>query len=327
MKERSLSETAESRPSKTEHKERTGPIALLPMHGQCESIVALLGHPIAHSLSPVMQNAGFRALGLPYRYVAFDVKSSVLPMAVAGLKGLGFAGANVTIPHKVEVMNYLDTVDGHAKEMGAVNTIVLEKDGRLSGYNTDAPGLLNALEQDASFCPAGKSALIFGAGGAARAATFALASAGLVSLTIVNRTIDNARSLKDAVAKAYPSCRTSIKTSLSEKGSGQELLLSIPDLIINATPLGMWPDRLEKSPLSLEDLSTLDDLCILAEQCVVVDLVYQPSVTKFLDTMIKRGARAVSGLSVLLHQGAIAFTLWTGKPAPIEAMKISIGLA
>lgn len=287
----------------------------------CEGVVALLGHPVFHSLSPQMQNAAFLASGIPYCYIAFDVRPGLLAAAVAGMKALGFRGANVTIPHKVEVMNHLDEVEATAAEIGAVNTIVVGTHGKLVGYNTDAAGLLEALRCDTSFDSRDKSALILGAGGAARACAFALASAGVRNVVIVNRSLANAVSLEKALRKAYPACEVSTIVSTPES----EMTSLVPfttleqaHLVINATPLGLWPEWTGQSPLRR------DYLRLLPEDCVVVDLVYRPARTRLLEDAAGRGLRTVSGLSILLHQGALAFELWTGKPAPLDVMRAAI---
>ncbi|HHY38359.1 MAG TPA: shikimate dehydrogenase [Clostridia bacterium] len=322
-----------------------------------EGVVALLGHPVLHSLSPQMQNAAFRASGIPYRYIAFDVKPELLASAVEGMRALGFRGANVTIPHKVEIVKHLDEIDAVAAQIGAVNTIVVDADGRLIGYNTDAGGLLEALKSDASFDPRGKNALIFGAGGAARACCFALASAGIDGITIVNRSSVNALSLANALRKAHPDCKVSTIALESEgqadcaphgatygsgimknaskqengmsDGTGTTGLTSpIPhavleklDLVINATPLGLWPEWAGQSPLPRDRLGAVP------AECVVVDLVYRPVRTPLLKYAARRGLLTVSGLSILLHQGALAFRLWTAKPAPLDVMKAALNAA
>lgn len=320
-----------------------------------EGVVALLGHPVLHSVSPQMQNAAFWASGIPYCYIAFDVKPDLLGSAVEGMKALGFRGANVTIPHKVEIMKHLDEVDTASAQIGAVNTIVADADGRLIGYNTDASGFLEALKSDASFDPCGKNALIFGAGGAARACCFALASAGIEGITIVNRSSVNALSLENALRKAYPTCRVftiALETegqtdyapnrvasgiplvgpkSQSGVTGGAGTVSPIPpfprnileklDLVVNATPLGLWPEWAGQTPLPR------DYLGMVPTECVVADLVYRPVRTPLLKDAARRGLRTVSGLSVLLYQGALAFRLWTAKPAPLDVMKAALDAA
>lgn len=266
-------------------------------------LVALMGCPVEHSLSPLMQNAAFAAAGLDLVYLAFAVTPSGLPAALAGLKALGFRGANVTVPHKEAVIKYLDAVEPTAARIGAVNTIVNEG-GRLTGYNTDASGFLRSL-QEAGFDPAGKKAVILGAGGAARAVAFALAGAGCTGLTIANRTLERAGHLAAALA----GLSVLVKACALEE---EELRPRVEeaDLVVNATSAGMAP---------MEGAVPLPAAWLHAGQWVY-DLVYNPLETRFLRDARQRGCRAISGLGMLLYQGAAAFTLWTGKPAPVEVM-------
>ncbi|MDK2816198.1 MAG: shikimate dehydrogenase [Moorella sp. (in: firmicutes)] len=266
-------------------------------------LVALMGCPVEHSLSPLMQNAAFAATGLDLVYLAFAVTPSGLPAALAGLKALGFRGANVTVPHKEAVIKYLDAVEPTAARIGAVNTIVNEG-GRLNGYNTDASGFLRSL-QEAGFNPAGMKAVILGAGGAARAVAFALAGAGCTGLTIANRTLERAGHLAAALA----GLSVLVKACALEE---EELRPRVEeaDLVVNATSAGMAP---------MEGAVPLPAVWLHAGQWVY-DLVYNPLETRFLRDARQRGCRAISGLGMLLYQGAAAFTLWTGKPAPVEVM-------
>lgn len=267
-------------------------------------LVALLGHPVQHSLSPLMHNAAFAAGGQNLVYLAFDVKPGDLAAALAGLKALGFRGANVTVPHKEAVIPYLDAVDPVAARIGAVNTIVNE-DRCLKGYNTDGSGFLRSLEE-AGFDPAGKRAVILGAGGAARAVAFALAAAGCGSLVLANRTPERATELAGALAGA--SLPAPVVYRLGDAGMRSEV--EAADLVLNTTSLGMWP-RVEETPLPPDWFRPGQ---------WVYDLVYNPLETKFLASARRRGCRVISGLDMLLYQGAAAFTLWTGREAPVAVM-------
>ncbi|WP_258359266.1 shikimate dehydrogenase [Moorella sulfitireducens (nom. illeg.)] len=267
-------------------------------------LVALIGYPVGHSLSPLMQNAAFASAGLDLVYLAFAVAPPDLPAALAGLKALGFMGANVTVPHKEAVIKYLDAVEPIAARIGAVNTIV-NKDGRLTGYNTDAGGFLRSL-REAGFDPAGKQAVILGAGGAARAVAFALAGAGCAALTIANRTLEKAGCLAAEL--------TGLKVPVGACNLQEEELrprIEGADLVVNATSAGMAP-AVEAVPLPAAWLNSRQ---------WVYDLVYNPLETKFLRQARQRGCRVISGLGMLLYQGAAAFTLWTGKTAPVEVMR------
>lgn len=267
-------------------------------------LVALLGHPVQHSLSPLMHNAAFAAGGQNLVYLAFDVEPGDLVAALAGLKALGFRGANVTVPHKEAVIPYLDVVDPVAARIGAVNTIVNE-DRCLKGYNTDGSGFLRSLEE-AGFDPAGKRAVILGAGGAARAVAFALATAGCGSLVLANRTPERATELAGALAGA--GLPAPVVYRLGDAGMRSEV--EAADLVLNTTSLGMWP-RVEETPLPPDWFRPGQ---------WVYDLVYNPLETKFLAGARRRGCRVISGLDMLLYQGAAAFTLWTGREAPVAVM-------
>ncbi|OIQ60227.1 shikimate dehydrogenase [Neomoorella thermoacetica] len=267
-------------------------------------LVALLGHPVQHSLSPLMHNAAFAAGGQNLVYLAFDVEQGDLVAALAGLKALGFRGANVTVPHKEAVIPYLDAVDPVAARIGAVNTIVNE-DRCLKGYNTDGSGFLRSLEE-AGFHPAGKRAVILGAGGAARAVAFALATAGCGSLVLANRTPERATELAGALAGA--GLPAPVVYRLGDAGMRSEV--EAADLVLNTTSLGMWP-RVEETPLPPDWFRPGQ---------WVYDLVYNPLETKFLASARRRGCRVISGLDMLLYQGAAAFTLWTGREAPVAVM-------
>ncbi|NPV52100.1 MAG: shikimate dehydrogenase [Firmicutes bacterium] len=280
--------------------------------------VAVIGHPIGHSLSPIMHNAAFKHLKLDICYLAFDVAPGDLGDAVRGLKSLGFLGANVTIPHKVEVARYMGELTGEALAIGAVNTIVIRPDGVMAGHNTDAAGFLRALKSDADFDARGKRAVVFGAGGAARACVYALAGGGAREIVILNRTPDRAEELAGDMKRRFS----------GESGGGTVFrtgdLSSLPggpfaeavagaDLLVNTTSLGMWPES--------DALSPLPESVPLASTTVVCDLVYRPVATRFIKFAQSKGARVVSGLSVLLHQGALSFRMWTGVDAPLNVMR------
>lgn len=285
-------------------------------------LVALLGHPVGHSLSPLMHNAAFNATGLDLVYLAFDVDPGDLPAALAGLRSLGFRGANVTVPHKETIIPCLDVVDPVAARIGAVNTIVND-DRCLKGYNTDGSGFLRSLKE-AGFDPEGKRAVILGAGGAARAVAFALATGGCRRLVLANRTPERARELAAALAvSGYSGAVTFTLPGTGRPGPGDpgaagagnpatglQDEVAAAHLVVNTTSLGMWP-RVETIPLAPGWLQ--------AGQWAY-DLVYNPLETRFLREARRRGCRVVSGLAMLLYQGAEAFTLWTGRQAPIAVM-------
>ena len=268
--------------------------------------VGLIGWPVEHSLSPTMHNAAFAALGLNWTYVLLPVQPEKVKTAMQKLVTKGFRGANVTIPHKRAVMPYLDSVSDAAQAIGAVNTIVLRQE-KLHGQNTDALGFLAAL-REGGFDPAGKQALILGAGGAARAVVYALAQAGC-TVAIFNRTTRRAAELAHDVVRQVSGA---IATWVPRNASLGELPLSDFDLLVNGTPLGMWP-HVESSPWP-EDLP-------LPPHLTVFDLVYHPRRTKLLAKAHAAGARTIGGLEMLVHQGALAFELWTGQQPPLAVMR------
>lgn len=267
-------------------------------------LCCLIGHPVGHSVSPQMHNAAFRALGLNYVYLAFDVLPKMLADAVAGLRALGVAGFNVTIPHKVAVMRLLDELDRSAERMSAVNTVV-NHHGVLRGYNTDLHGIRRALEGRG--LPISMPALVIGAGGAARAAVAALIDLGFRRILIANRTID--RGL--ALAEIARSLGASAEALDLDEGRRRAVECGV---VVNATPVGMYPDT-SATPLMAEEIR---------RGMIVLDLVYNPPRTRLLEEAKRAGAVPVSGLDVLVYQGAEAFRLWTGVDPPIEVMRRAV---
>lgn len=265
-----------------------------------------MGWPIEHSISPAMHNAAFDAAGLNWRYVPLSVHPDRVGEAVRGLRALGFAGYNVTVPHKRAVMEYLDEITEQARAIGAVNTIVIQPDGRMVGHNTDALGFLRALAEG-GFRPEGSRSVVIGAGGAARAVAYALASTG-AAVTILNRTLSRAQSLVADLASLFPSLPLRA-LPLSPSTLRQEVPSA--DLLVNATPLGMWP-QVKRSPWP--------DELPMPPSLTVFDLVYNPLETKLMRQAREAGARAIGGLGMLVHQGAAAWELWTGQRAPVKVM-------
>jgi shikimate dehydrogenase len=255
------------------------------------SLFGLIGNPVAHSLSPVMHNQAFAAVGYNAVYLAFRVVD--LDSAIKGIKALNFKGVSVTIPHKVAVMQYLDEVEETAATIGAVNTIV-NNNGHLIGYNTDSRGALEALRTKTAI--RGKSVAIIGAGGAARAIGFGLkAAAGRV--TILNRSRPNGECLAaDLQADFLPL---------------NELPPNRYEILINTTPIGMHPET-DASPIPKNDLS---------KEMVVMDIVYNPLETQFLKDAAARGCQTINGADMFVFQGAYQFELWTGQKAPVEVMR------
>lgn len=270
-------------------------------------VVGVIGWPVAHSLSPPMHNAAFAALGLDWVYVAFPVHPQAVAAAVKGVTGLGLVGINVTIPHKQAVVEHVDELDQTAADLQTVNTIH-NADGRLKGYNTDGPGLLRALAEEGAEV-AGRNVAIIGAGGSARAVAFAIARAEAASLAILNRTPSRAEDLAGLVRgrAGYEAVR-----ALPLHGQESSLAVASADIVIDCTPVGMHPD---------EDVPPVVPAEWLQPGQIVCDLTYNPRDTVLLRAARQRGARTVDGTGMLVHQGAIAFELWTGEPAPVEVMR------
>ncbi|MFQ5466374.1 MAG: shikimate dehydrogenase [Thermodesulfobacteriota bacterium] len=265
----------------------------------------IFGHPIGHTLSPVMQNAAFEAAGCDIVYLPFHVSPARLPGAVDAVRALEMVGVNVTIPHKERVMGYLDSVDPTARAIGAVNTVV-NSDGRLTGYNTDGEGYMRSLTGETGFVPEGKSVILIGAGGAARAILHALLSGGAASVLIANRTVKRAEDLACDFGGVFEAREVGVSAldaaELARRVEGA-------DLVVNTTSLGM-----EGSPVldfPVEALPT---------GAVVSDIVYRPGDTELLKRASERGLAVHRGIGMLVCQGALGFELWTGLTAPVDVM-------
>lgn len=280
---------------------------ILGSNGGSTRCFGLIGYPVGHSVSPQMHNAAFREQRMNCLYAAFAVEPQALTAAVEGLRALGFQGFNVTIPHKESIMPLLDEVAPTARQMGAVNTVV-NRNGRLVGYNTDGWGFISSLDE-AGVKPKGMSAVILGSGGGARAIAFHLALAGVRRLTISNRTLDRAAGLVRDVALAVPDVTAE---AVQAGGPGERQALIDSHLVINCTPMGMAPDGLNLSPVR--------EINLLPQSAVVYDTVYRPEETRLLREARQRGLRAMSGLGMLVHQGACAWEYWFGRRGPVAGM-------
>jgi shikimate dehydrogenase len=258
--------------------------------------VGIIGWPVQESLSPLIHNAAFAALGMDWAYVPLPVGPGDLEAALAGLPAMGFAGANVTMPHKTEAARLVRDLSEDAERLRAVNTLVVGAAG-LSGHNTDAPGFDRFLRRDAGFEPEGRSALIFGAGGAARACALALARGGIGALTVAAREPGKSATLW-AMIEALPSEVRAV--------SFEEAPAVDAELVVNATPLGAAGETLPHPPLH--------------PGMLVVDLLYRPSVTPLQAAAKAATASAFGGLGLLLHQAALSFELWTGLEPPLSVM-------
>ena len=266
------------------------------------NIVGLIGHPVEHSFSPPMHNAAFDALGMDYAYVAFDVNPAELQKAIEGARSLNIKGFNVTIPHKIDVMKYLDEIDDVARLIGAVNTIDFKN---LKGYNTDGIGAVRAIEEVTSI--KNKNVVIAGAGGASRAISFYIAKYGADSLTILNRNVDKAQSLAGDVSNSGL-----IDDVKSDSINGINAYLADADILVDTTPLGMHPH------INDEPIATAENM---HDELAVFDAVYNPNETVLLKQAIEAGAKPVYGIKMLLYQGAESFKIWTGADAPVDIME------
>ena len=269
-------------------------------------LCGVIGNPVSHTLSPAMQNAAMAQLGLDYAYLAFQVKATQLGAAMQGMKALGIRGLNVTIPHKVAVLPFLDELDPLAQNIGAVNTIV-NHNGKLKGYNTDAAGFLQSLTAT-GFAPQGKRVVLLGAGGAARAMCFALAQNGAV-LTILNRKsgLEQASALAQSLNRSF---KLEV-AALELDEANLKTALARADVLVNATSLGMSP-RVTETPVPAR---------LLKAGLTVFDVVYTPLETQLLREARGQGCSVISGLEMLVRQGALAFELWTGQQAPLDIMR------
>jgi shikimate dehydrogenase len=273
-------------------------------------IVGIFGDPIAHTRSPAMHNAAFRACKLPYVYVPFLVRPPDLSRAVKSIRILNLVGVNVTVPHKERIVRALDTLSAEAELCGAVNTVV-NRDGQLFGDNTDGRGFLQSLHTQ-GFVPRQQGVVLIGAGGSARAVLVSLIRAGCERVTIVNRTWANAQSL----VRTYRSVGKTRLEALSLDALCEPELLKSAALVVNSTSVGLHgesfpPLRYEATP----------------RRCIFYDLLYRSELTSFLKPAQKARRSVFDGRGMLLHQGALAFTLWTNTPAPLTTMARALSQA
>lgn len=263
------------------------------------NFVGVLGWPLEVTLSPLMHNVAFRRLGLDWIYLRWPVAPGDLGDAVRGLRALGAAGANVTMPHKETIVEHLDSLDGDARAIGAVNTV--RRSGvELVGHNTDVVGFSEFLVEDAGFQPNGAGALVLGAGGAARAVVKALANLGAGDITVAARNRDAGAMVASLAYDATRTARAIDWEDAMDSADGY-------DLLVNATPIGMQGEAL------------LEHASLNSSQCVV-DLIYSPPTTPLIERARAAGADGWGGLGMLVRQAAASFAIWTGRPAPLDAM-------
>ena len=276
------------------------------MSATIESVLGIIGHPIGHSISPVFQQAALDDLKIDAEYRAYEVSPCDVGGFVESLRSESVLGINVTVPHKEAVMPFLDEIDDWAVEAGAVNTIV-NRSGRLAGYNTDGYGFLRALRESGGLDPAGKSALILGAGGSAKGVAQALLRVGVGSLAIANRTLARAESLAELARS-----RGVDAEAIPLESDGLQDAARSAQLIVNCTSLGMThgPDE-TASPLRADQIPPT---------ALVYDLVYNPALTPLLSEAEQAGATTLGGITMLVYQGAASFEIWLERPAPVGVM-------
>ncbi len=272
------------------------------------NIVGIFGDPVRQSISPAMHNAAFRALGLDFIYLPFHVYSktqSTLKNAIEAIRALDIKGVNITIPHKEEAIKFIDEVSPDAEAAGSVNTIV-NRNGRLFGFNTDGEGFLIGIKKEANFSPRGKNIIIIGAGGAARSIIFSLLRKKASSVVVANRTEARAEALARGFRKTLKGARIS---AMGLDVKEIERLAPRADLVVNTTSIGMMGKGSMDFPMHA-----------LEKNAIVADIVYKPVETDFIKKAKRCGLRTHNGLNMLIAQGALTFRLWTGMDAPQDAM-------
>ncbi len=273
----------------------------------CTRLVGVIGNPVGHSLSPVMHNSSFAALGMDWVYVPLHTPQDQMEAAVRGLTALGFQGANVTVPYKEKVIPYLDGLSADAAAIGAVNTIVVSSVGQLMGHNTDWRGFLRSLER-IDYPLEGKRAVVIGVGGAARAVAYALADAKC-AVTFLARDPRRGECLARDLAALFPDAKIGLMPI-------QYAADVSADLIVNTTPVGMIPEP---------DFSPWPDATLPSCE-LIYDLIYNPKVTMLMKTAMAQGIRVENGMRMLVEQAAAAFELWTSIKAPVEVMADAVTL-
>lgn len=273
-------------------------------------IFGVIGNPIEHSLSPQMHNANLESLNLDYKYLPFKVYDENIENLIDGAKALNIQGLNVTIPHKISVIDYLDEIDPLAEKIGAVNTInfTYKSDEAIAkGYNTDVLGAMRALKEKTEIKD--KNVLILGAGGASRAISYGLTEENVGSLTILNRNLERALDLAGDITSS-----TEYTVNFDDFENTDQYLRDT-DIIINTTPVGMYPNIYDKPLIYAQQMNP---------DMVVFDIVYTPLETGILKEAKKIGATRVSGLKMFVYQGAESFKIWTDKEADIESMEKTV---
>jgi shikimate dehydrogenase len=280
--------------------------------------LGVLGDPVAHSLSPEIQNAALKAGQIDIQFARFHIRPAELQLALSLLPKLDFVGANLTVPHKIAAFGFVDELDAEAKQIGAVNTIAV-RDGKLIGFNTDGIGFTRAIRSEFSVDLHDLRVMLLGAGGAARAIATQCAQANCERLVIVNRNVDKAKQLVAELQPRFAGPRVLGPVARLEavpwENKALQFQLGNVDLVVNATPLGLNSN--DAAPLPRE---------LLAPHLMIYDTVYTRGRTPLLVAADEAGARGANGLSMLLHQGARSFEIWFGREAPLDVMRAALQL-
>jgi shikimate dehydrogenase len=274
-------------------------------------LVGVLGYPVAENPTGVMQEAAFAAAGLNWRYLTIEVKPEALPDAMRGVRAFGMRGINLTIPHKVAVLPLLDEISPDAAMIGAVNTVRREGD-RLIGENTDGKGFSRGVREEAKVDPKGKRIVILGAGGAARAIAVELALAGAAEMIVYNRSVERGQTMvRDLVSATGANAHF-------EPWAGTYHVTPDVDILVNATSIGLFPD-----------VDAMPDVSLAAARpdLLVCDVVPNPPETRLIQSARTQGLKVLTGLAMLVYQGAIGFEMWTGHTAPEAVMKAALAQA
>ncbi|MFZ7101916.1 MAG: shikimate dehydrogenase [Peptococcaceae bacterium] len=275
-------------------------------------LTGIIGNPLGHSLSPLMQNTFFDTLGLNSIYIPLKVTPENLEQVIAGLWALGFSGVNVTIPYKEEIIKYLTGITPEAEIIGAVNTLIRKEDG-FWGDNTDGRGFINALTGETGWVPKDKIIVILGSGGSARAVGISLAYRGVKKIFLINRNLKKAAELASTIKRLGVSAEI-----LDWENPLVNKLTAESDLIINTTPLGMKPANGQMPPINTE---------LMSPGQLIVDLIYNPLETRLLREARGRGCRVQNGLGMLIHQGVLSFEIWTGRRPSLAGIKSKLEAA
>ncbi|MBR0471458.1 MAG: shikimate dehydrogenase [Methanosphaera sp.] len=267
-------------------------------------ITGVIGHPIEHSMSPPMHNNAYKQLNMDYVYVAFHVQPENIENLINSSKTLDIKGLNVTIPHKTTIIPYLDEIDETAEKIGAVNTIQF-KNGIAKGYNTDGIGAIKSIQEHTTLKD--KNILIIGAGGASKAISFTLINENINSLTIANRSQNNAENLINNIKK-----QTEFTNINYQQINNVDEILNQTDIIINTTPIGMYPNHQVKPPIKTDNINN---------KHVIMDIIYNPLETQLLKQAKEKGATTINGTSMLINQGLESFKIFTGKEATYESFE------